>query len=110
MQRHLIISCGSSFPNHTLMSLPALPAGSPNFLISFRLMRECIAFCQPMRHFYPTFEPQGTKDMVWEHAKALKSGLADLCAYYGYFPGDLDIVQGFCEVEEKGNILDQLVF
>ena len=35
---------------------------------------------------------------MWEHVNALKSGLADLSAKSGCFPGDLDIVQELCEV------------
>jgi hypothetical protein len=32
--------------------------------MSSRLMKECVASLSLMRHFYHSFEPQGTKDLA----------------------------------------------
>ena len=43
---------------------PFYASARPNLLVSFGLMKECIATLSPMRHFDHSFKPQGTNNLA----------------------------------------------
>ena len=55
------ISCGSPFPNGILMGLSTLRVRKPQHNMRIGFKSTTLRLCQPMRHFFHWFEPQGIK-------------------------------------------------